>query len=119
MTLLAVRHRADAELLEQVYATIEARLGDEAFAVDDLAEAVGLSRSSLYRRLGEALDQTPQALLHQARLARAARLLDERASGIGEDNGQAMAPETAARALIDLLCLPEDSRVDLVVLRGR
>ncbi len=42
-----------------------------------------------------------------------------RASGFGEENGQAMAPETAARALIDLLCLPEDSRVDLVVLRGR
>lgn len=42
-----------------------------------------------------------------------------RASGIDEDNGQAMSPATAAHALIDLLCLPEDSRVDLVVLRGR
>jgi NAD(P)-dependent dehydrogenase (short-subunit alcohol dehydrogenase family) len=42
-----------------------------------------------------------------------------RASGVDEDNGQAMAPATAAHALIDLLCLPDDSRVDLVVLRGR
>jgi meso-butanediol dehydrogenase/(S,S)-butanediol dehydrogenase/diacetyl reductase len=42
-----------------------------------------------------------------------------RASGVDEDNGQPMQPETAAKALIDLLCLPDDGRVDLVTVRGR
>ncbi|CAN5181661.1 hypothetical protein BH10PSE1_BH10PSE1_03650 [soil metagenome] len=42
-----------------------------------------------------------------------------RASGVDEDNGHAMSPTTSAQALIDLLCLPDDARVDLVVLRGR
>ena len=42
-----------------------------------------------------------------------------RASGVDEDNGQAMEPATAALALVDLLCLPHDGRVDLMVIRGR
>ena len=42
-----------------------------------------------------------------------------RASGVDEDNGQAMEPATAALALVDLLCLPDDGRVDLMVIRGR
>jgi len=42
-----------------------------------------------------------------------------RASGVDEDNGQAMGPATAALALVDLLCLPDDARVDLMVIRGR
>lgn len=42
-----------------------------------------------------------------------------RASGVDEDNGQAMEPATVALALVDLLCLPDDGRVDLMVIRGR
>lgn len=42
-----------------------------------------------------------------------------RASGIDQDNGQAMDPATPARALADLLSLPEDTAPDLMVVRGR
>ena len=61
---------------------VEAHLADEDFGVDALAQAVGLSRSSLYRRLGDG--PTPNAMLREARLARGARLLEGGAGTVAE-----------------------------------
>ena len=72
-----------AAFVRSVHAAVEAGLDDEDFGVDALAEAVGVSRSVLYRRF-EGLDETPSALLRSARLARADRLLRQRVGGVGE-----------------------------------
>ncbi len=75
---------ADEALVRSVREAIEAGLSDETFGVDEIVQAVGVSRSSLYRRVGDALGETPVALLKAARLARAARLLTERAGNVSE-----------------------------------
>jgi len=52
--------------------------------VDDLAEAVGISRAHLYRRLQELLDESPSSLIRSIRLERAAQLLEQRAGTVSE-----------------------------------
>ena len=71
-----------AALRAAVREAVEAHLADEDFGVDALAAAVGLSRSSLYRRLGDG--PTPNAILREARLARGARLLEGGAGTVSE-----------------------------------
>ena len=61
--------------LEDVKAAIRAHLGDEDLTVSTLAEAVGASRSKLYRKLGDATDASPGDLIWQVRLDEARRLL--------------------------------------------
>jgi signal transduction histidine kinase/CheY-like chemotaxis protein/ligand-binding sensor domain-containing protein len=71
-----------AALRAAVHEAIEAHLADEDFGVDPLAAAVGLSRSALYRQLGDG--PTPAVLLRGARLARGARLLEGGAGTVAE-----------------------------------
>ena len=75
---------AEAAFLENVRDAAEAGLGEPTFGVDALAAEVGLSRRQLGRRLREALDTSPGALLRQMRLARAAQLLKQEAGTVGE-----------------------------------
>jgi len=74
----------DRQLIERVQSVVEERIGDEDFSVDDLAEAVGISRAHLYRRLQELLDESPSSLIRSLRLERAAQLLEQRAGTVGE-----------------------------------
>lgn len=69
---------------EETRAAVEARLNDASFGVGALSEALGVSRSNLYRRLGVALGQTPHQLIRERRLGRAAELLEARAGRVGE-----------------------------------
>jgi len=75
---------ADVAFLEQVRAAVEARLGDEDLDVEALAQAVGTSRASLYRRLKDLLDQSPMGLIRKVRLEQAAALLAQGDGAIGE-----------------------------------
>ena len=75
---------ADAVFLETVRAVVEDHLGDEDFGVEVLAEAVGQSRTNLYRRLTALVDETPAALVRRMRLERAADLLRQRAGTVSE-----------------------------------
>jgi AraC-like DNA-binding protein len=75
---------ADDVFLSQVQQAIEERMGDETFTVSELAEAIGYERSRLYRRLKDAAGQTPEALIKQFRLERAAQLLLARAGTVSE-----------------------------------
>ena len=75
---------AEAAFVASVREAIEAGLGDEDFNVGRLAEAVGLSRSQLHRRLKDALDETPSAAIRTMRLERAAQLLEARAGTVSE-----------------------------------
>jgi signal transduction histidine kinase/DNA-binding response OmpR family regulator len=74
----------DREFLDAVRATIEARMGDDAFTVDQLADAVGISRVHLYRRLQDLIGESPSALIRSVRLERAAQLLAQQAGSVSE-----------------------------------
>lgn len=70
--------------VREVRAAIEVRLSDENFGVEALAEALGLGRTTLYRRFGEAFGGTPMDLVWSTRLERAATLLREHEGTVGE-----------------------------------
>ncbi|PEN11455.1 hypothetical protein CRI94_15585 [Longibacter salinarum] len=67
-----------------VRSAIADNLSDPDFGVGELAEAVALSRSQLYRRLKDELDQTPSALLRTERLQHARRLLKSQEGTVSE-----------------------------------
>ena len=75
---------SDAVFLERVHDAVEARLADEDFTVEDLAEAVSQSRSNLHRRMRLLTDQPPSAFIRRVRLERAAALLSEREGTVSE-----------------------------------
>lgn len=64
--------------------TLEARLHDPAFGVEELADAVAQNRAHLFRRVKELTGEAPSTLLRVARLERAATLLARRTASVGE-----------------------------------
>jgi len=74
----------EPEFVRTVRAAIEERLADPTLTVEQLAGAVAVSRSTLYRRLKEHVDRTPSQFLRQVRIEHGARLLREREGTISE-----------------------------------
>jgi CheY-like chemotaxis protein len=70
--------------MRRVRAVVAAGLHDPDFGVEALAEALAIGRTGLFRKLKEECGQSPSTLLREARLARAAELLDERAGTVSE-----------------------------------
>lgn len=66
---------ADPGLPRRIKQIIEDRLDDAALSVDELAGAVGLSRSQLHRRLVNSGGESPGRLIRHTRLRHAAELL--------------------------------------------
>ena len=75
---------SEAAYLERAQAVVEANLHDEDFGVEDLAAALDQSRSTVYRRLRDLLDQSPTAFIRTVRLARGAALLREERGTVSE-----------------------------------
>ncbi|HEX9562894.1 MAG TPA: two-component regulator propeller domain-containing protein [Gemmatimonadaceae bacterium] len=75
---------ADRKFIEQVRASIEANLGDEAFTVEKLASDVAQSRGNLHRRLRDLVGESPSDLIRRMRLERAAEMLKAGAGSVGE-----------------------------------
>lgn len=75
---------ADAAFLEGVYAAVDAHLPEEGFTVGELAAEVGLSESTLKRRLRPLVGMPPVEFIRQRRLERGAALLLGRAGTVGE-----------------------------------
>lgn len=75
---------AEAELLERVRRVIDAELGNGAFTVEMLADAVGLSTRQLYRDVKGATRLSPGGLIRTMRLERAAQLLATKSLRISE-----------------------------------
>ena len=75
---------AEAAFLASVRDAAEAGLPDADFGADALADAVGLSRRQLGRRLKAALGTSPGAFLREIRMARAAQLLAQEAGTVSE-----------------------------------
>ncbi len=65
----------DEALMERVNKVLEQRIDEEDMNVDVLAEAVGVSRTHLYRRMKERLGVSPSDYIRNIRLKKACELL--------------------------------------------
>lgn len=74
----------DRRFTDDVQAVIESQLADDDFSVGRLANAVGLSRAHLYRRLQELTGESPSTLVRSVRLERVAQLLEQEAGSVSE-----------------------------------
>jgi len=70
--------------LEKLIQQIEENMGNESFGVEQLAEAVGLSRSQLHRKMLHIIDQAPSLFLRKYRLERAKQLLEKRSGRVSD-----------------------------------
>lgn len=70
--------------IQQVLTIIEEHHADEKFGVEELAQAIHMSRSQLYRKLKALTDKTPTTFLKELRLNRAKDLLEQGAGNVSE-----------------------------------
>lgn len=75
---------ADERFLRKVGEVIEARMADESFSVEDLADAVAFSRSQLHRKLKALTGKGPNEIIRHYRLSRAKSLLEQGAGTVSE-----------------------------------
>ena len=74
----------DRAFVERLRETIASHVGEPDFGVAELADALYLDRSHLFRRTRELLGETPSDLIRRVRLERAATLLSESAGTVAE-----------------------------------
>ena len=74
----------DDRFVKKVMDSIEAHLSDSSFSVEVLADEVGMSSVQLYRKLKAITGQTPNDLIRNIRLERAASLLDQHAGNVAD-----------------------------------
>ena len=74
-TTLEVEETVQDKFLRQVYELIEARIDDSTLSVESLAEDLSISRKTLYRKTSSLTKLSPNELIRQYRLRRAADLL--------------------------------------------
>ena len=68
-------HQDDERLLQEILSFIEKNMDDELLDPNSLADALGLSKATLYRKLKDTTDKTPSELIRTVRLNYAAQLL--------------------------------------------
>ncbi len=71
----AVLNNLDEDFLRKLQETVEANIDNSSFGVEQLAEAVFMSRMQLYRKIKALTDDTPNQLIRSFRLQRAVQLL--------------------------------------------
>ncbi|KYP15260.1 response regulator [Flavihumibacter sp. CACIAM 22H1] len=69
--------KADEQFLEHLNNLVQERIENPEFDVDHLAKLINVSRPTLYRKLKEITNLTPNEIIHLVRLKRAATLLLE------------------------------------------
>lgn len=79
-----VRAQGESAWMRRVREVIAAGLHDPAFGVEAMGDALAIGRTGLFRKLKEECGVSPSALLREARLMRAAELLDQRAGTVSE-----------------------------------
>jgi DNA-binding response OmpR family regulator len=75
------QHKA---FLEKLRTILEAHLDDALFGVEQLGEALGMSRSQIHRKLKAITNQSPSDLIRSYRLQRAADLIRQDAGNLSE-----------------------------------
>lgn len=74
----------DEQFLRRTLDAIEQKMDDEHFGVEDLASAVGMSRSQLHRKLTALTGLSPVEIIRKMRLERARDLLAQGAGNVSE-----------------------------------
>ena len=72
------------ELMKRVMAFIEDQLDNSDVTIDDMALAVGVSRSGLHRKVKSMLGTSPMEFLREARIRKAAQLLSQTSKTVSE-----------------------------------
>ncbi|MGH7696824.1 MAG: response regulator, partial [Gemmatimonadaceae bacterium] len=78
------RDASERALLEAFGGVLAAHLTDDDFAVETMASAMGMGRSTLYRKLEPVLGKSPMDALWEYRLAQAAQWLAETSINVSE-----------------------------------
>ncbi|WP_294081278.1 hybrid sensor histidine kinase/response regulator transcription factor [Proteiniphilum sp. UBA5384] len=68
-------HKDDEVWLKKIMQFIEKNIEDESLSIDSISDHMGISRTSLYRRLKDIIDKTPSEFIKDIRLEHAALLL--------------------------------------------
>ena len=76
--------KADEEFIWKLNDIIQANLHNPEFSMEDMADALKMSRSSFYRKIKGVLDLSPNEYLRLERLKQAAQLLKEGKSCVNE-----------------------------------
>lgn len=76
--------KADEEFIWKLNDIIQANLHNPEFSMEDMADALKMSRSSFYRKIKGVLDLSPNEYLRLERLKQAAQLLKEGKSHVNE-----------------------------------
>lgn len=76
--------KADEEFIWKLNDIIQANLHNPEFSMEDMADALKMSRSSFYRKIKGVLDLNPNEYLRLERLKQAAQLLKEGKSRVNE-----------------------------------
>lgn len=65
----------DEQLMNRLMQFLEERIGDESLKIDEMAEAVGLSRTVFYEKIRSLMGVSPSDFLRQLRMQRACQLI--------------------------------------------
>jgi len=71
----------DQQFLEKIVQIVESKLNDAQFNIDDVADSIGMSRSTFYRKFKSLTGTPPVEFVRETRLRKGKELLDA-----GEDN---------------------------------
>ncbi len=74
----------DELLLEKITKAVNENIGDSEFGVEQLADAVGLSRVHLHRKMKSLVGLAPRDFLKSVRLKRAAEMLLKKNTNISQ-----------------------------------
>lgn len=76
--------KADEEFIKRLHEIVQSNISNPDFSMEDMADALNMSRSNFYRKIKGVLDLSPNEYLRLERLKRAALLLKEGESRVNE-----------------------------------
>jgi len=74
----------DDQFFQKIQSEIQDNISNEQFSVEDLAKAVGFSRSQLHRKLKAVVNKSANQLIRETRLHRAKSILDKKSMPVSE-----------------------------------
>jgi signal transduction histidine kinase/DNA-binding response OmpR family regulator len=75
---------SDRMLVDKATAVVEQHLNDKDFVIDDLADKLGISTSSFYRKIKALTNQSPTEFVRGIRLKKAIRLMNDGNTNVDE-----------------------------------